>query len=308
MDLFNLMADEADLKGKALDRLDGIVALYESEDRDVQDEALSRAINFCGMEWGGYRAGLEALASRKEGRPDGALAALRLREEGEDPGMIIRAAREARSVAGRMSAERMVIVSRYGSLTAALGPTAWEQVFVAAASGLADEAGDPWASLAGWSLPWHPVPDALRRAIADQCPLPDTIVDARAEVLTWEQRLRELDILSNGPGSAALPTACAARCRIVTDLWRAELAVRNPADLDARLDFWATRGGDDGKGYGVILADFRRLVEAGGLKGGAVESTKERCRRLKEANPGWSLARIGQEVGISRQAVHKHLK
>ncbi|MBI3445724.1 MAG: HTH domain-containing protein, partial [Magnetospirillum sp.] len=41
---------------------------------------------------------------------------------------------------------------------------------------------------------------------------------------------------------------------------------------------------------------------------GPIQSTKERARQIKTDNPDWSLARIGKELGISRQAVHKHLK
>jgi len=306
MDLFTFMADEADLKSKALDRLDGIVRLYEAEDEDVQDEALLRAINFCGMEWGSYRAGLEALAQRQEALPDGAQAALRLREEAGHPGLIIRTSREALAL-GRMSAERQAVILRYGSVDAARGPTAWEQVFIDAAAGLADGPEDAWGPLAGWSLPLHPVPEALRRAVSSVCPLPETVTDARAEALAWDGRLRELNVLRDVPDAAALPTACAARFRVVTELWRAELPVRSAADLEARLEYWAERGGDDGGGYAVVLADFRHLIDSVGMTVRA-ETTKDRCRRLKAENPGWSLARIGKEVGISRQAVHKHLK
>ncbi|MCR6632124.1 MAG: helix-turn-helix domain-containing protein [Magnetospirillum sp.] len=139
------------------------------------------------------------------------------------------------------------------------------------------------------------------------CPLPATLGDARAEVLTWEERRQEREKLADGPGHAALPTACAARQQLVEDLWRRGLPVRNAAEFEARLHYWVSRGGDDGSGYAILHADLQRLGTLGAVGSGG-ESSKEKARRLKAANPGWSLARIGKELGISRQAVHKHLK
>lgn len=327
MNLLDLMEAGEAQREKALDRLDGILAQYLSEDEDVQDEALARAISLCGKEWGSYKAGLEALAKRKEERPaEDPVAAemeiLRLREEAEDPGALIRVARARRSLEGRVDAERAAVVARYGSFEAAVRPSAIETMFVAATThladpvpalaeaettGLADPADDaPWAPLAGWSVPWHDIPAVLVEAVAAACPLPVTVADARAEALAWEQRRREREILADGPGKAALPTACAARHRLVEDAWRRDLSVRNPAEFEARLDYWASRGGDDGTGYGVLLLDWRRL--GAWVVPQAGTSTKEKARRLRTEHPDWSLARIGKELGISRQAVHKHLK
>lgn len=326
MDLLDLMGAGEGLRDKALDRLEGILAQYGAEDDDVQDEALARAISLCGKEWGSYKAGLEALALRKEASLSGdpvavEMEVLRLREEAEDPGALIRAARTRRIVAGRMDSERLAVIARYGSWEAAIRPSAIETMFVAAAAHLVDadpavvgEDGamalppqdDPWAPLAGWSVPWHDIPAALAAAVSSACPLPTSVGDARAEALAWEQRRREREILADGPGKAALPTACAARHRLVEEAWRRDLPVRNPAEFEARLDYWASRGGDDGAGYGVLLLDWRRLGATGMsvVAGG----TKEKARRLRDQHPEWSLARIGKELGISRQAVHKHLK
>lgn len=324
MDLLDLMGTGKAQREKALDRLEGIVAQYDSEDEDVQDEALARAITLCGKEWGSYRAGLEELAKRKEtaqtGDPLSAeMEALRLREEAEEPGTLIRSARGRHSAAYRMDAERMSIIAHYGSLEAAVSPSPIETMFVTAAAHLADAdpsdpegneapppCGDPWASLAGWSVPWHDVPPALADAVTTACPLPATVGDARAEALAWEGRKREREVLAESPGKAVLPTACAARHRLVEDAWRRDLSVRSPAEFEARLDYWASRGGDDGTGYGVLLLDWRRLGNLAAPAGG--ESTKDKVRRLRAGNPTWSLARIGKELGISRQAVHKHLK
>jgi hypothetical protein len=313
MNLLDLMAPGEDLREKALDRLEGIMALYGSEDEDVQDEALARAISLCGKEWGGYKAGLEELACRKE-TVGADVEALRLREEADDPGMMIRVARARRSEAGRADVERAAIVARYGSLLAALAPSPIEAMFIGATAHLADPApdgeaavdADAWAPLAGWSVPWHPVPDQLAEATAAACSLPTTLADARAECMAWEERRHERDILGEGPGTAALPTACAARHVLVEELWRRGLPPRNAAEFEARLEFWATRGGDDGAGYAVLLGDLRGLGPLAAPSGG--ESTGDKARRLKAENPSWSLARIGKELGISRQAVHKHLK
>ena len=66
-------------------------------------------------------------------------------------------------------------------------------------------------------------------------------------------------------------------------------------------------GQGDGAGYARLSYDLAQLLAQGvGLGGG--ETTKDKCRRLKRDNPNWSLARIGKELGISRQAVHKHLQ
>lgn len=315
MNLLDLMTKGADPQEKAFERLEGIVMLYESEDEEVQDEALARAITFCGKEWGSYKAGLQALAQRQEERSgdqlDGLLAAMNLREEADEPGTLIRLARARRSSSARMSDAKAALIARYGSEAEAIGPTPLERLFVEAAAHLgdADENGgtDPWSPLAGWSLSWHPLPDPLRAAVSAACPLPATILDARDEALTWEGRERELALLTDGPGRAVLSTACTARHRIVEDLWRKDLPARGVADLEARLDYWAARGGDDRTGYDVALADLRRLMESGAMRVTG-EGTKEKCRRIKADNPDWSLARIGKQLGISRQAVHKHLK
>ncbi len=309
MNLLELMNPGEDLREKALNRLEGIVALFAAEDEDVQDEALARAITLCGKEWGGYKAGLEELAKRREavGTVEGELEALRLREEADDPGVMIRAARGRRALIGELDGARAAIIARYGSLEDAMRPSAIECMFIEAAHSLAEgETVDPWSPLADWSVPWHPIPDALKAAVTQACPLPATVADARAEALAWEERRLERELLTEGPGSAALPTACAARHRLVEDLWARRLPARNAAELEARLEYWIGRGGDDGAGYAVLAADVRLLVASGGLvKCG--EGTKEKARRLKAENPGWSLARIGEELGISRQAVHKHL-
>ncbi|MGE5546460.1 MAG: hypothetical protein ACM33T_06165 [Solirubrobacterales bacterium] len=314
MNLLDLMTQGADPEDLVLERLETVVALYDSDDDSVQDEALARAIGICGKQWGGYKAGMEALAKRVEARSDDPISAsldgLRLREEAEDPGALIRAARSRRLEANREDRERAAVIARYGSLEQALAPTALERMFIDAAIHLVDgEDGevDAWSSLAGWSLPWHPVPAPLRAAVAAACPLPATVTDARDEVLSWEARRRELDLLSGGPGAAALPTACAARWRVVEEMWRRDLPVRGAAELEARLEYWSSRGGDDGAGYAVVLGDLRAVMAAGGLQRPS-EGTKERARRLKAENPDWSLARIGKVLGISRQAVHKHLK
>jgi hypothetical protein len=78
-------------------------------------------------------------------------------------------------------------------------------------------------------------------------------------------------------------------------------------DLSARLEYWASRGGDDGLGYGVLLGDLAAVLPALTARTPS-QSTKDRARQLKTENPNWSLARIGKSLGISRQAVHKHLK
>jgi hypothetical protein len=307
MDLFQLMASDVDLKAKAFERLKGIVALYDAADDSQQDEAMTRAINFCGMEWDGYRPGIEALIAYLEPKPAEAVLVARLREEAAQPGAMIEAARAARVAVPRLPPDCEAIVARYGSLDAALGPTPWEQVFIDSAKPLAKGA-DPYAPLLGWNDPDAPVCVAIQKALSAECPLPETITDARAEALTWEDRERELAILATIAEGAALPTACRARMGIALAFWRSELPVRHQSDFEARLDYWARRGGADPAGYAVLSRDFHRLVQQGGVKLAGAETTKDRCRRVKAANPGWSLARIAQEVGISRQAVHKHLK
>lgn len=325
MDLLDLMASRDDLREKALDRLAGIVALYDSDDRDVQDEALARAISLCGNEWGGYRAGLEELACRTEAEASQEcvsteMQALRLREEGADPGAMIRAARARRVHVRQQDDERAAVIARYGSLEAAVAPSPIEIMFISATASLAnseppglpvEEGGIPpdpvWGPLAGWSVPWHDIPAELVAAVISACALPTTIGDARDEALTWEQRKRERALLGEGPGAAILPTACTARHRLVEDLWKRGLVCHSPADFEIRLEYWVKRGGDDGAGYAILQRDLAGLGSWGASSAGII-STKDKARRLRSENPEWSLARIGKELGISRQAVHKHLK
>lgn len=303
MDLFEQNADGGERK--ALERLEAIVALYQSADETVQDEALSRAITYCGNQWQGYRTGIELLADTIEAEGADPMVVLRLREEAEDPGAIIRACRARLAEMGQEGTAKAEIIARYGSLAAALAPGPLERLFIEAARHLSEDPNDPRAPLAGWSLPWHPIPEALKAVVSRG--LPTGIAEARDETLAWEYRLGELDVLSGGAGRAALPTACAARLRLVLRLWAAELPAVTPADIDIRLDYWVGRGGGDGSGYAVIQGDFRRLAQAGGLAR-PIGGTAERVRRLKQEHADWSLARIGKELGISRQAVHKHLQ
>ena len=316
MNLLDLMNRGVDPEAKALDRLEIILEQYESENLTSQEEALERAQTFCFSHWSGYQAGMEALALRIEAKEGpGSQRAWRWRAEGEDPGMIIRAIRHHRSEAERAKAgegdTRSAVIARYGSAEAARWPTALEQIFIGAAAHLAGEDDDPYAPLAGWRVAWHELPPSLYQAVVGACPLPKTVADARDETLAWDGRRRELElVLDNAPAEAMLPTACAARHRIVEDLWRKVLPVDGIADLTARLQYWATYGGDDGLGYGVLLSDLDRLIAENRLGMGIAPSggRGDAARRLKAAYPNWSLARIGAELGISRQAVHKHLK
>lgn len=317
MDLLDLMAGGVDPEERALDRLERIVGQYEAEDPAAQDEALDRAQAFCCSHWGSYPAGLEAFARRIEARAGdpvaGSLAAMPWRAEGEEPGAMVRAARRRRAGATGNGAVRAAVIARYGSEAAARAPTAREQPFIAAAAALAESDGgeaDPYGPLAGWSLAWHEVPAALREAVSTACPLPASVAAARDEADAWYERRQELASLGDGPGEAVLPTACAARLRLVEELWRCDLPANSLADVVARLHYWANRGGGDGAGYAVVLRDVEALVAAGAVlaPSGGRERTGDAARRLKAAHPDWSLARIGRELGVSRQAVHKHLR
>jgi len=310
MDLIDLMTTGRNPEDAALDRLEAILGRYESEDPAQQDEAFERARAYCDAHWGAYQTGLEALADRIEANAadplEGSLASLRWRQEAEDPFSLIRLIRRRREAADNGEAARAAIIQRYGGEEAARRPTPLERTFITAAAPLADDTeSDEFGPLAGWSVHWHPLPEALRTAVTAACPLPRSVTDARAECLAWEDRRDELALLGGGPGAAVLPTACAARHRVVEDLWRRELPADNVADLLARLDFWVARGGDDGLGYTVVREDLRRLAASFGRSAGG---TREMARRLKTEHPDWSLAKIGKQLGISRQAVHKHLK
>lgn len=311
MDLFEQLAE--DRQDKALDRLAAMMALYAADSEIEQDLALERAVSYCEREWNGYAAGLDALAGRVEAQGQGSveseLEALRLREEGDDPGAIIRGIRRKRDQQRGVVSEREAVIALYGGEAAAMAATAFEAVFIAAARHLApaESADDPFASLDGWSLPWHDLPERLKTVVAAAHPLPGGVAAARDECLRWEERLRHLELLFDCPGSGTLPTACAARRKLVEALWRREMSAASLGDLSARLDYWAERGGDDGAGYQVLRRDLD-AVGAGLTVKSSVESTKDRARRLKSEHPDWSLAMIGKQLGISRQAVHKHLK
>lgn len=303
----NLLAD--------FQALDDILELYRSPDQAVQDEAMARAITLCGRMWGGYRAGLDAFAAALEerGSPEDVSRALELREEAEDPGVLIRCRRESGAGAGEDDDRdrKAAVLARYPGMDDPREPTAEEWRLIESCAHLADNGGegraDPWGALAGWGVPWHPLPEALTAAIGAARPLPVTIAEARAETLAWDRRLEDLAILSGGSRGVVLPTACAARHRVAIDLWRRDLPVKSGEEIRLRLEFWRERGGDDGAGYAILSADLDRLGGTG-ISGVGGRGTHDAVLRLKAENPAWSLARIAQEVGISRQAVHKHLR
>lgn len=292
MDLFDLMSQGRE--DKALDRLEGMLALYEAENEAEQDEALDRARAFCDLEWGSYPAGLEVLArrwaTRKGDGAEAAMQALRLHEEGAKPGSIIRAVRLSRLRELTRIDERAAVIARYGSEDAVLRPTEFETLFIQAAAACE-------------------TPSDVEAAVTAAHPMPASVEAARAECLRWEGRLRHMELVAD-PTTAqppTLPPACAARHRLVEGAWRNGRPAATIADFSARLEYWAGRGGEDGNGYAILAADFEAL--AAGLSARAPgQSTKDRARALKDTNPEWSLARIGKELGISRQAVHKHLK
>lgn len=291
MDLFDLMSQGRE--DKALDRLEGMLALYDSESEAEQDEALERARAFCDLEWGSYPAGLDVLArrcaTRKGDGAEAAMQALRLHEEGAKPGSIIRAVRLSRLREMSRIDERAAVIERYGSIEAVLCPTDFETVFISAASSCKSAT-------------------ETEAAVAAAQPMPAGIEAARMESLRWEARLRHMELVTEPACQPpVLPPACAARHRLVEAAWRRDLPVTSIADFAARLDYWNGRGGEDCSGYAVLAADFESLAQGLSARG-AAPSTKDRARALKEANPEWSLARIGKELGISRQAVHKHLK
>lgn len=285
MDLFDLMSQGRE--DKALDRLEGILAQFDSEDEAEQDEALDRARSFCDLEWGSYPAGLEALVRRlsKTGYDAGRLRALE--EEGAKPGAIIRAARLARQHQSAELDERARIIAQYGSEEAVLNPTEFDRLFMDAATQAA--------------------PGEEEAAVAAAHPLPVTVEAARAEALRWEARLHHMRLVDGPESEISLPDACALRHRLVAAAWGKGARVTTLADFSARLDYWASRAAEDVGGYAVLAADFAALGSAlsGRLPG---TSTKDKARALRDAHPEWSLARIGKELGISRQAVHKHLK
>lgn len=299
-------------EAEALSLLDLLFDRYDSDDETAQDTAFTAAQSLCHAVWGSYRAGFEALAGKMESAGSGAvetsLRALRLREEASDPGGLIRAARLRRQRAVQRENERAAAISRYGDEASAWRSTPVEAVLIAAGRSLADPGSedDPHAPLCGWHLPWHEPPQPLRDLVASALPLPLSIAAARDECRRWEQRKHDLDLIGNGPGSAGLPTACAARHWLVERMWRCDLAALGPADFVARLDYWVERGGGDGTGYRVLLDDLSG--PAGAMLRDPEGGSHARILRLKAEHPDWSLARIGQELGISRQAVHKHLK
>lgn len=299
-------------EAEALSLLDLLFDRYESPDESAQDTALAAAQSLCHAVWGGYSAGFEALAHKIEsavpGSVESSLRALRLREEASDPGGLIRATRFRRERAASRDQERAAALSRYGNEASAWSPTTTEAVLIAAGRDLADPGSedDPHAPLCGWHLPWHEPPLPVRDRVAAALPLPSSIVAARDECREWEQRKRDLDVIGDGPGAVGLPTACAARHWLVERMWRSDLAMTGTADLIARLEYWVERGGDDGSGYRILLDNLSG--SAGAWLRDPEGGSHARILRLKAEHPDWSLARIGQELGISRQAVHKHLK
>lgn len=309
-------SDEGGARGReaeALSLLDRLVDRYESPDEAAQDTAFAAAQSLCHAVWGGYQAGFEALAcwidTAAPGSVEQAVRSLRLRDEAADPGGMIRAARLRRHKSGSREAERAALIARHGGEAAARAPTAVETMLIDAGRSLAEPGSedDPHAPLSGWHLPWHEPPEALRALVAAVLPPPASVVAARDECRGWERRRAELDLLGDGPGSAGLPTACAARHWLVERMWRGDLPATGSADLIARLEYWVERGGDDGGGYKILLGDLTATGTTPLLRdpeGGS----HARILRLKAEHPDWSLARIGQELGISRQAVHKHLK
>lgn len=292
----------------SLDELDALVAGYDSDDDAAQDLALAQAESLAHRIWGSYREAILCLARRAEGGGDdpvaAAMAALRLREEADEPGHLIDIARRRRRRMPPSAGD--AVVALYGDEVLARAPTPFERIFITAARSLADPGEDPldpFARLAGWVVPWHVPPEPLRVLVAAAWPLPFSVAAARDEARLWEERRRQRASLDAGP-TAALPTACAARHRAVVDLWRADLCAASPADLAARLEYWVEFGGDDGKGYKVLQDDLAAMS----LPAVPPDGSRERIRRLKTAHPDWSLAQIGAVLGISRQAVHKHLK
>lgn len=310
MDLFELMVKGEDPAEKALDRLEGIVARFEADDPSEQDEALERALVLAEREWGSYASALEALADRKAKRAadpvGGEAEAERLRLEANEPGLIIRALRTERRLSREDAQERDAIIAQYGSLEAAIQPTPIEAMFIAATRTLCAEEDSIWAPILDW-VGDGAVPRDLELALAAACPLPESITDAHAEALVWRDRARERGILCGASISGNLPIACQARRVLVEACWGSLLPAKSLAEFEIRLGYWAGWGGGQSPGYLALLEDFRRLSSDGTLFV-AQEGTKEKARRLKTENPNWSLARIGKELGISRQAVHKHLR
>ena len=311
MDLFDQLTEGRG--DKALDRLDAMLSLFEADSEIEQDLALERVVAYCDREWGSYAAGLDALAhrleSRSQGSVDAVMQSLRLRQEGAEPGAMIQSIRQRRwRERGRLD-EREAVIALYGSEAAAGSQTAFEMIFIAATRHLVEAGGedDPFGPLSGWQLAWHDLPDELCRAVSAAHPLPATVIAARDECLKWEERLHHLELVFDCVGAGTLPTACAARRRLVEALWRKGLRAAGLDDIAARLDYWAGRGGGDGSGYGVLRDDLGAVSAALAARAPG-ETTKEQARRLKSDHPEWSLAKIGKALGISRQAVHKHLK
>jgi hypothetical protein len=228
-----------------------IVALFDSPNDGERDNAFTKALELLenhAQNTAGVLAVLTTLGVRASAMAD-FMDWVQAREsatKAADQAVPGKTERHPRTAHRRDQAEsRTDVITRYGSVQAALRPCKWEALLrssVRRDSTFHAPPNERWTrSVHGYMAEQADGPARNRavRAVAQAFPLPTNLQDALAEHAHWETRDRELQlVLGRGGNASGLDLTAHLRRERVGNLIRSELPVRGKADFQIRLQFW----------------------------------------------------------------------
>lgn len=177
--------------------------------------------------------------------------------EREEPGYKARKAQERVEKRVALAAYRELIITRYGSEAAALASTPMERIIMIAVQ--------PYAELfcatsTGW-VEIRTAPKDVLDAVKAAMPMPESIVEAKAEYDKWEERDRELGALHwDELGNTYLSPACHLRREMLLDLVRTGMRAASLEDVLVRQQWFVNRDFQDDEVERAVLADLEYLL------------------------------------------------
>lgn len=223
--------------------------------------------------------------------------------EEREPGYKARQAAERAERHRREEEYRASVVAKYGSVEAALAPSPPERALLAATAHLERKAWKEFANgrfrvdtLDGWDDPMviDEPPARVVEAVSNAYPLPQTVVEAAAEVAHWEMREQEITAAGHYQHDYVLSLACELRRHLVRKLYESGLPAHSVDDVHARLKLAARSEVEPpADTLTALLSDFERVVMGRDPAGAPVaEVARESLMNLSYDAPRSLLAII----------------
>jgi DNA-binding CsgD family transcriptional regulator len=221
--------------------------------------------------------------------------------------------------AGTEAPEREAVISRYGSVDAAIAPCEREVLLresVLQWSTPCDPPHQRWTKRIGeWEGPYSDIPSHVREALSAAYPLPTTIEEAGAEYNYWQRRDHEMGLVLEDTSHTQLDLAADGRRKIVRDLLETGLRAQTIADVLVRQRHRMAHEYSMPEVEQAVLADLEHLtkiaetaprqpVQTGQARTTASDRRAEVIRLLSNVDSAHLSDReIARLVGVSPQTV-----